>query len=971
MKNISAEGKLGVLVRSHPWETTPLGAMTSWPESLKTAVNICLDSYFPMAIWWGRDFRMIYNDAFVPVMGDRHPQAIGQTAQAIFPESWHIIGPQLNSIFETKSADRQENLLIPALRVGYIEESYYTYSYSPLLLANGEVGGVFTTLNETTKQILSERRLETTTALAAKPCEGKTAEEVYQSIISTLADNPADLPFAAIYRLNLAKTQAVLCERTPADIGDIWLPAMMDWRQQDPWKIESVLYYKQAMLVEDVPELFGTVPEGVFSLPVRSAKVMPLFTSTQGSDLTIVKRSVTGLLILGVNPARQLDREYETFYELVTVHVAGLISCISNQDTAQALRLSEDRLSSFVESNVMGILFADTNGNIDNANDEFLRIVGYSREDLATGNLRWSEMTPPEYFSADAQGIAEAQETGSCKPYEKEYIRKDGSRVPVIVGYTLLGEGRTGSVAFILDVSDRKQIEEALEERETELQIVTDTVPVMISFVDAQERYRFNNREYERAFGQTASEIYGKSVRELVGESAYKKVAPYIQQVLTGKQTAYEGWLTLPGQQAPRCYSVTYIPRFNKARSVDGFVTMISDVSDRKRIEAEREELLSREHAAREAAERASRIKDDFLAVVSHELRTPMNSILGWSQILGRGTLAPQKTTRALQAIERNAQSQMRLIDDLLDISRILRGKMSLDRKTVDPQDVIVAALETVELAAEAKNITIETTLAECCVNGDAGRLQQIIWNLLSNAIKFTPEGGSIQVRLRKQGAQAEVVVSDTGKGIPADFLPYVFEHFRQEDYSVTRRFGGLGLGLAITRQLVELHGGSIHVDSEGEGKGTTFTVEVPLASTFTHEVATEPPATGLADLRGVNVLLVDDNPDSLAIAAFSLEAAGATVTTATSGAEALLAIRQQVPQVMVSDIGMPEMDGYQLIAQVRSLPPESGGDVAAIALTAYAGELDFKRALAAGFQRHLTKPISPKALVESILQLL
>ncbi|MBW4417691.1 MAG: PAS domain-containing protein [Myxacorys californica WJT36-NPBG1] len=400
---------------------------------------------------------------------------------------------------------------------------------------------------------------------------------------------------------------------------------------------------------------------------------------------------------------------------------------------------------------------------------------------------------------------------------------------------------------------------------------------------------------------------------------------------------------------------------------------------ERKLAEQEREQLLEREQSARADAETANRIKDEFLAILSHELRTPLNPILGWSKLLQSGRLNLDKTQEALKTIERNATLQVQLIDDLLDVSRILRGKLSLDIKAVDLRTVITAAIDTSKLAAEAKAIAVETNLPTetITVMGDSSRLQQIVWNLLSNAVKFTPSGGQVTIDLDKVGTHAQIQVTDTGKGISADFLPYVFERFQQEDGTTTRKFGGLGLGLAIARQLVELHGGAIAVSSPGEDQGATFTVKIPLGvNAIPADVSKE---TVSANLTGTRVLVVDDDSDSRELVQFALMQEGATVIAVTSGAAAIRTFHseepatgsQPVPDILLSDIGMPDMDGYTLIRQIRSLPPNHGGTIPAIALTAYAGELDQQRAIAAGFQRHIAKPIDPDTLIEAIALLM
>ncbi|OUL29889.1 hypothetical protein BV372_22625 [Nostoc sp. T09] len=387
----------------------------------------------------------------------------------------------------------------------------------------------------------------------------------------------------------------------------------------------------------------------------------------------------------------------------------------------------------------------------------------------------------------------------------------------------------------------------------------------------------------------------------------------------------------------------------------------------------ERARLYEAEQTAREAAETANRIKDEFLAVLSHELRSPLNPILGWSNLLQTQNLDDQTSAYALKTIERNARLQAELIEDLLDISRILQGKLSLNSSPVDLVSVITAAMETVRLSAEAKSIAIHTMRDPEVgqVLGDSSRLQQIVWNLLSNAVKFTPEGGRVDIRLEQIGTQAQITISDTGKGISSDFLPYVFDYFRQENSTSTRKFGGLGLGLAIVRHLVELHGGTVQAQSQGEGQGATFIVKLPLMQQRlqVNNDTTEPqPAL---DLSGVQILLVDDDTDTRDFLSFLLEEYGANVTATASAAEALAALTQSQPDILLSDIGMPEVDGWMLIKQVRMLSPEQGGQIPAIAITAYAGQINAQQALSAGFNKHLAKPVEPTELLEMIINLL
>ena len=403
------------------------------------------------------------------------------------------------------------------------------------------------------------------------------------------------------------------------------------------------------------------------------------------------------------------------------------------------------------------------------------------------------------------------------------------------------------------------------------------------------------------------------------------------------------------------------------------------EIRVREWAEQERARLLVLEQAARKQAEEANRTKDEFLATLSHELRTPLNAILGWVQVLRTGKLDAAAGARALETIERNARSQAQLIADLLDVSRIITGKLRLDFKPVELRRIIDSALETVRPAADAKGILLDISIGPLAspVLGDADRLQQVIWNLLSNAIKFTPRAGRVEVRLREEGGNAVIRVSDSGIGIRPDFLPYVFDRFRQAEGSITRTHGGLGLGLSIVRHLIELHGGTAEVESTGEGKGATFSVRLPLRA----ELAEDDPLdrTGVTSpglfstpdlLTGVRVVVVEDEADTRELLALSLQQCGAEVAAFGSVPEALASFDLAVPDVLLSDIGVPGEDGYSLIRKVRAREPALGGNVPAAALTAYARAEDRLRALEAGYQTHLAKPVDPAELIATVARL-
>jgi PAS domain S-box-containing protein len=537
-----------------------------------------------------------------------------------------------------------------------------------------------------------------------------------------------------------------------------------------------------------------------------------------------------------------------------------------------------------------------------------------------------------------------------------------------------------GVIAVIGDISARKQAEEATRR----LEFHVESSPLAVVEWDSDFRVSRWSASAEHLFGWKAEDVLGKHVNEwrFVFADDVDAVA-----LVTNRQR--EG-VEVQGVQRNRNYtregSILYCEWYNSVlRDERGklvsVLSLVLDQTARQSAEEERAASLLRERDARKHAEEADRLKDEFLATLSHELRTPLTSILGWASMIRTGEVEGSNASRAIETIERNARSQARLIDDLLDVSRIITGNLRLDLHPLNLAPIVEAALDALRPTADVKGIKLQTRFvpSQCLVKGDPNRLRQVIWNLLSNAIKFTPRNGSVSIDLTCVESTARLTVSDSGDGIAAEFLPYVFDRFRQAEGSISRKQGGLGLGLAVARHLVELHGGTIRAQSEGLAKGAVFTVDLPLAQERRdparaeerrREVERRRTRMGAVRLDGVHVLLVEDDDDSRRLLGAMLKRHGARVTSTKSAAEALRVFEAELPDVLLSDIGMPDQDGYELVRRLRELPPERGGKTPAIALTGYASRKDRERALSSGYQQHMAKPIEQADMIKAIAAL-
>jgi hypothetical protein len=667
--------------------------------------------------------------------------------------------------------------------------------------------------------------------------------------------------------------------------------------------------------------------------------------------------------------------------------ISGAMSDITERKRAEeALQLSEERLNVALEAVNIGMLDWDIRANVLVWSEKLTAMFGLLPDRTRGAYEDWFDRVHPEDLPACEASILETLEHRLSR-WQAEYriIRGDTGEVRWIDTQSRIFYDDQGwpvrAIAANMDITERKQVEEAVRESEARFRQIADAMPQIVYTCGADGMANYINQrgqEYlgvslEQSVGSTWREALHPDDRERTGQQwaeAVKTERPFeIEYRLRRKDGQYR-WLLSRA-----------VPIRNERKKIVKWIGTSTDIHDRKQAEAEREEVLAHEQAAREASEAANRAKDEFLALVSHELRSPLTAILGYASLLRQGPFDDQKVKQAVEVIERSGKAQVQLIDDLLDTARIISGKLKLYVGPVDLAVVIHEAVQTIYPAANAKGISLQADVPSEIgqITGDPVRLQQVVWNLLSNAVKFTPMGGRVEVRLERVDPNIRITVSDTGKGISPEFLPYVFDRFRQADASSARRYGGLGLGLALVKYLVELHGGTIEAASAGEGQGTTFIVTLPVraVTALPGEAADSPVAAPGPEeanmLAGVRVLVVDDENEARELIKQALAQYGADVVTAGSAAEAynLITTAQERPAVIVTDLSMPDEDGYSLLRRVREWEQQRGLYVPAVALTAYGRIEDRVRALRAGFQTHVAKPVEPAELAVVIKSLI
>lgn len=846
-------GEAGALMRAMDWSKTPLGPPSGWPQSLRTSVSIVLASRFPLSIWWGPEYAFLYNDAHALMLGRKHPQALGRPALEVWAEIKDIIGPMLDGVVQTGKATWSADRMLPLERNGFLEECYFTWSYSPILVESGAVGGVFTVATETTERHVGARRQRTLRALGEAGAGARSLHEALQAVVAVI--DPADVPFALIYRADPGASRAELVAGGPIGAA---APSYIELGDDSAWPLGDAEQRHASCTVTDLGRRFGAVTGGRWPEPTHTAIVHALAPD---------RASMRFWLVTGVSPRRPLDDTYRGFLELLARQVQASIAA------AHAHEQSQRRAEQLAEPN----------------NELHARVATH----LELGRLR---------------RIAE---------FERARMYSLFMQVPAAVAM----------------------------------------------FSGPLHRVIFANPRYWEICGRSQAEDLNKPVLEIFPEIAGTGLVEIIDTVYSTGRTIRNPRFQVhwdrrqDGQLSTGYFDWTCQPIRDPEGRIEGTIQFFFDVTERVHAQEELDE-------ARVAAEAANRAKDEFLAMLGHELRNPLAPIVTAVHLLrlqgGNG--------RELDVIDRQVGHLTRLVDDLLDISRITRGKVELRREMVELADVVARALETVSPLLEQRSHPVIVDVPErgLVVDGDVGRLVQVVANLLTNASKYSEPCSPIAITGRALDGHVELRVKDEGIGLAPEQLDRIFEMFVQQPQAADRAQGGLGLGLALVRSLVELHGGSVRAMSDGPGQGSEFIVTLPRADVVAPADTDSPEARQAADPQATpRVLVVDDNFDGAQLLQMALDTFGYEARMAHDGPSALAIAAEFRPDVVLLDIGLPVMDGYEVARRLQAEP--FGADVRIIAVTGYGQESDRRRSQAAGFVAHIVKPVDLAALQRTL----
>ncbi len=1108
--SMSAAGsEMGVRIASIDWSKTSLGPHEKWPRSLRTALSIVMSSRYPMFVWWGRDLVNFYNDAYAPILGQRHPKAFGQSAPVIWHEIWGTIGSQVESVVLHGQATWSEDQLLIMERNGYAEETYFTYSYSPITDDDGGIGGLFCAVIENTERVLGERRLRTLRQLAAAS-DARTVESACTLAARALSDNAHDVAFALIYMREADGKRLRLACRSGIGADHAWAPAEVEIAapHDEPWPYAQVLA-GQPVLLSGLGA--AKLPGGPWPEAATTAMVLPLARRGQPE--------AAGVIVVGASPRRAFDESYRNFFELVADGVANALANAHGyeEEKRRSEVLAElDRVKTAFFSNVshefrtpLTLMLGPLEDEIARRKDDpesrerleiahrsslrLLKLVntlldfsrleaGRSQGSFAPTDLSHATEDIASVFRS-AMEKAGLRFTVACPPLpEPVYVDRDMWEKIVL---NLLSNARKHTFQGEVHVSlEWKGDHVALHVRDTGVGIPQEEINrvferfhrvlgaharshegtgIGLALVQELARMHGGDARVESELGKgstftvtvrtgnahlPAGQASAKNLPSTaIGAPAYVEEAmrwlpetdigmdrsdgvaaksdlvipegtegarillvddnadmrDYMRRLLGERwhvETASDGVeglaaafrdppdlvladVMMPGLDGfgllrelradPRTRTVPLVmvsARAGEEARVEGLEAgaddyLIKPFSARELVARVGTQLAMGRLRARteEALREADRRKDQFLALLAHELRNPLMPIRLGAEILRSAGNMPAPAERARAVIDRQVTYMVRLIDDLLDVSRIPRGKLDLRSERMDLAAVVRVAVEDRRGTFEASRLSLELTVPErpVWVMGDGARIAQVVGNLLQNALKFTDAGGRVAVRVEIQDDAAVVRIADTGIGIATSELTRIFEPFSQVDQSIGRSRGGLGLGLALVKGLVGLHGGSVRVHSEGPGLGSEFFVTLPLALAASDGATPDERKTPVS-VQPLRVLIIEDNLDAAESLCALLRMRGHLARAVHSGAAGIAAARERKPDLVICDIGLPGgMDGYATARALRALP--SGEAIHIIALTGYGQESDRARALEAGFDIHMTKPLDPATL--------
>jgi PAS domain S-box-containing protein len=927
--------EMGELIYARDWDESGLGPIPAWPPNLRLAVGMLLPLPSAGLLLWGPKLIQIYNDRYRDLMGAKHPRGLGQPVRECWPEVWDFLEPICDGVMQRRESFMFDDKRLVIERHGTPEEAFFKLTFSPVPGGIAEAsaadgsdagrdalapGGVFVTVNETTglirARVLEAERVRLNEALQAKRIQ--LLEEVFRNAPSFL--HVLRGPEFVFELANDAYYQLVGHRELIGRPAFEALPETAQGGYQH--RLSEVMATGEPFMGFELPMTLIRTPGGVPEERFIDLVYLPLF------DADGTCRHVLG---------HGID---------VTTHVQ------KRKKTEEALRESDERFRRALQIDTVGIIFLTVEGRITEANDAFLAMSGFSREDQQAGRLRCEEMTPPEWTSVSLRAIEEFKATGRTTPYEKEFFRKDGSRWWALLVAKQLSEHE--GVEYIIDITEGKRAEQSLRESEARFRAVAEASPALTWQVDTHGNAVFLNQRFMEMFGMTADMLMPTGWQSIIHPDDASGYMAALQQALRDR-SRFQQRVRVKTETGEWRWLESYaLPWFTADDEYAGHVGVSIDITDAVNAEA--------------ALVETSRRKDEFLATLAHELRNPLAPISNALALIARPD-GVKAIPRLLPVINRQVNYMVRLVDDLLEISRISSGKIELRQAPVNLAVVLRNAIEASMSLINEKEHKLSVFIPEAplIVYADAVRLEQVFRNLLNNAARYTRKGGQIWLTAHQEDEDAVVSVRDNGIGILAGMLPRLFDMFAQERRNGVGTQEGLGIGLNLVARLLQMHGGSVEAMSGGRDRGSEFVVRLPLSEKPARESAAEP-GKAIPPPPGIRVLVVDDNHDAAEVLALLLESMGLNAKTVNSGPAALAAIPDYRPNALLMDIGMPGMSGYDVARRIREQPEFNG--IKLVALTGWGQEEDRRLSRDAGFDYHLTKPVDSRILKDLISSL-